>query len=178
MSRIGKSPIEIPKGVKLTQEKDRLKVEGPKGSLIFIIPSGIEHKATEGKLEFTRKDDSDYNRALHGTTRAVVANLVEGVTRGFSKSLQMVGVGYRAEVQGNKMTLQLGFSHPIVLIAPPEIKLDAPGGTKIIVSGIDKHLVGMVADKIRSFRPPEPYKGKGIRYENEWVRKKAGKTAV
>lgn len=144
----------------------------------FALAAGVTVESADGKVQVTRATDSKFDRALHGTTRAIIANMVKGVSEGFSKSLSIIGVGYKAELQGERMALQLGFSHPIVLIPPTGIKLDVQGGVKIIVSGADKSLVGEVAAKIRSFRPPEPYKGKGIRYDGERVRKKAGKTAA
>jgi large subunit ribosomal protein L6 len=178
MSKIGRNPVAIPSGVKVSLDGNRVTTQGPKGTLVYLVPSEIEIKMQEGKVEFSRRNDSNYHRALHGTSRALVANMVRGVWQGYSKELSLVGVGYRAELQGDRLTLQLGFSHPVVFLAPPGIKLDAPAGVKITVSGCDKELVGMVAAKIRSFRPPEPYKGKGIRYTDERVRKKAGKTAA
>ncbi len=142
------------------------------------IPSEIQIEVADGQIEVTRGNDTNYVRALHGTTRSLLANMVKGVTAGYSKEMSLVGVGYRAELQGERLNLQLGYSHPIVFLPPPGIKLEAPGGIRILVSGSDKELVGLIAAKIRSFRPPEPYKGKGIRYTDEHVRKKAGKTAA
>lgn len=178
MSKVGKNPISLPAGIKVTLGGNTISIQGPKGNLSYQIPAEISVKSEDAKIEVTRSNDSKLARSLHGTTRAILANLVKGVTEGFSRELSLVGVGYRAELQGERLTLQLGFSHPIVFIPPPGIKLEAPGGTKILVSGASKGLVGEVAAKIRSFRPPEPYKGKGIRYTDEHVRKKAGKTAA
>jgi large subunit ribosomal protein L6 len=178
MSKVGKNPITLPAGVKVALDKGRISIQGPKGSLTREIPSDIQIKVADGKIEVTRGNDSNYVRALHGTTRSLLANMVQGVTQGYNKEMSLVGVGYRAELLGERLNLQLGYSHPIVFLPPPGIKLEAPGGVKILVSGSDKELVGLVAAKIRSFRPPEPYKGKGIRYTDEHVRKKAGKTAA
>jgi large subunit ribosomal protein L6 len=178
MSKVGKNPISVPSGVKVEFENNLLTVQGPKGTLARKISDEVSFSHDNGRILFTRPDDSKRRKSLHGTTRAVVANMVKGVTEGFARSLSLVGVGYRAELQGSRLTLQLGYSHPVVFIPPLGVKLDAPGGVRIEVSGIDKELVAMVADKIRSFRPPEPYKGKGIRYTDEHVRKKAGKTAA
>ena len=178
MSKVGKNPIAVPSGVKVTLDKNIISIQGPKGTLTRTIPEGIQVKLEDGKIEVTRANDSNFVRSLHGTSRALLANLVKGVTEGYSRELSLVGVGYRAELQGERLTLQLGYSHPIVFVPPAGIKLDAPGGVKILISGLDKELVGLVAAKIRSFRPPEPYKGKGIRYTGEHVRKKAGKTAA
>jgi len=178
MSKVGRNPIALPAGVKVALDKTRVSIQGPKGSLTREIPSEIQIKVADGQIEVTRGNDTNYVRALHGTTRSLLANMVKGVTAGYSKEMSLVGVGYRAEFQGERLNLQLGYSHPIVFIPPPGIKLEAPGGVKILVSGSDKELVGLVAAKIRSFRPPEPYKGKGIRYTDEHVRKKAGKTAA
>ncbi|OGC77282.1 MAG: 50S ribosomal protein L6 [candidate division Zixibacteria bacterium RBG_16_50_21] len=178
MSKIGNNPVAIPASVKVSLEKNKVTIQGPKGTLTHLLPSEIEIKMQDSRIEFSRRNDSNYHKALHGTSRALVANMVKGVSQGYSKELSLVGVGYRAELAGDRLTLQLGFSHPVVFVSPPGIKLDAPGGVKITVTGCDKELVGMVAAKIRSFRPPEPYKGKGIRYTEERVRKKAGKTAA
>ena len=178
MSKVGKNPIAVPSGVKVTLDKNIISIQGPKGTLTRTIPEGIQVKLEDGKIEVTRANDSNFVRSLHGTSRALLANLVKGVTEGYSRELSLVGVGYRAELQGERLTLQLGYSHPIVFVPPAGIKLDAPGGVKILISGLDKELVGLVAAKIRSFRPPEPYKGKGIRYTGEHVRKNAGKTAA
>lgn len=177
MSRIGKLPIEIPSGVEVKIENGVAKVKGPKGELSTAVSEEMIYKQEGNTLTVERPSDSIRHRSLHGLTRTLIANLVEGVTKGFSKNLEIVGVGYKAEKRGNGLLLTLGYSHPIYFVAPKGIQIDVPGPTKITVSGIDKVLVGQVAAKIRSFRKPEPYKGKGIRYEGEQVRRKAGKTA-
>ena len=178
MSKIGRNPILVPSGVEVTLEDDRISVQGSRGNLSLRLPKDIAIKSEDGRIEVTRAGDSKEQRALHGTCRALIANMVKGVTQGYAKELSLIGVGYRAEQQGERLNLQLGYSHQIVFIPPPGIKLEVAGGVKIQVSGCDKELVGLVAAKIRSFRPPEPYKGKGIRYTDEKVRKKAGKTAA
>ncbi|OGC76934.1 MAG: 50S ribosomal protein L6 [candidate division Zixibacteria bacterium RBG_16_40_9] len=178
MSRIGKSPVIIPEGVKVNLDKNRVSVQGPKGSITKNFHSSMKVDLEDSKIVVTRFSDNKFYKALHGMTRALIANMIKGVTAGFSKSLEIVGVGYKAEVVGKNLQLALGFSHPILLSPPEGIKIEAAVGTKITVSGVDKELVGQVAAKIRSLRPPEPYKGKGIRYQNEKVRKKAGKTAA
>jgi large subunit ribosomal protein L6 len=177
MSRVGKQPVPIPPGVKFNRAGDMITVEGPKGKLSQNIHSEITTEIKDGEIIFTRPSDSKYNRALHGLYRALVANMVKGVTKGFTRELEIEGVGYKVEQTGKAFTFALGFSHPISILPPEgvEIKVNAP--TKFVVSGIDKQLVGQVASKIRSFRPPEPYKGKGIRYAGEHIRRKAGKTA-
>lgn len=178
MSRVGKKPISIPSGVKVKIEQNEIRVSGPKGELKKEIHPSLKIQMNENEIVVSRSSDSKFHRSLHGLARALIANMVEGVTNGYRKALEIQGIGYKAELKGEKLNLSLGFSHPI-LFAPPEgIKIDLSGPNRIAVSGIDKELVGMVAAKIRSFRPPEPYKGKGIRYEGEFVRKKAGKAAV
>ncbi|KPL04876.1 MAG: 50S ribosomal protein L6 [candidate division Zixibacteria bacterium SM1_73] len=178
MSRVGKKPISIPSGVKVKIEQNEIRVSGPKGELKKEIHPSLKIQMNENEIVVSRSSDSKFRRSLHGLARALIANMVEGVTNGYRKALEIQGIGYKAELKGEKLNLSLGFSHPI-LFAPPEgIKIDLSGPNRIAVSGIDKELVGMVAAKIRSFRPPEPYKGKGIRYEGEFVRKKAGKAAV
>ncbi len=177
MSRVGKRPIAIPKGVKISHSGDTVTVEGPKGKLsqkmINII--SLEIKGEEAIL--TRPSDSKQNRAYHGLYRALIANMVKGVTQGFVRDLELQGVGYKVEQTGKSVTFALGFSHPISLLPPAGIKIDIQSPIKLSISGIDKQLVGQVAAKIRSLKPPEPYKGKGIRYVGEHVRHKAGKTA-
>jgi large subunit ribosomal protein L6 len=177
MSRVGKQPIPIPAGVKVLRAGGVVTVEGPKGKLSQKIHDEIGMEIKEGHAIFTRPSDSTYNRALHGLYRALVANMVKGVTTGFAKNLEIEGVGYKVEQTGKAFTFSLGFSHPIAILPPDgvEIKVQAPN--KFSVSGINKQLVGQVAAKIRSFRPPEPYKGKGVRYAGEHIRRKAGKTA-
>jgi len=181
MSRIGKQPVEIPSGVTVTLEGRRFSAKGPKGELELHVraPIEVDWGADGGKtLVVTRPDDQKQNRALHGLTRSLVANIVEGVSRGFSKTLEIVGVGYRAQAQGTGLRVSLGFSHPIEFPAPKGISFEVPNQTTIVVRGADKQQVGHTAAVIRAFRPPEPYKGKGVRYKGEHVRRKAGKTAA
>ncbi|TVP74779.1 MAG: 50S ribosomal protein L6 [Gemmatimonadales bacterium] len=177
MSRIGKVPIEIPSGVQTRLEDGTLLVKGPKGELSLKVAEGMEVRLEDGQVIVHRPSDTQKHRALHGLTRSLVANMVEGVTNGFERKLQIVGVGYRAEKKGEGLTLHLGFSHTIDYPAPEGIDLETPTQTEIVVRGADKQLVGQVAAEIRGFRPPEPYKGKGVRYADEQVRRKAGKTA-
>lgn len=177
MSRIGKKPVSIVKDVKIKHDNNLLEVTGPKGTLSVKMDKDISAVVENNELVFTRKDESKKNKALHGLYRALTQNMVTGVTDGFSKKLELVGIGYRAELKGTTLVLMLGYSHPIVFNAPKGIKLELPNQNTIIISGIDKQLVGLVAAKIREFRLPEPYKGKGIKYDTETVRRKAGKTA-
>ena len=176
MSRIGKSPIPVPGGVDVTIAGSSVTVKGPKGTLSRQIPGGIEVSVDEGVLTCTRPNDERFHRAQHGLTRSLVNNMVVGVTDGFKKNLEIVGVGYRAEAQGpNALRLNLGFSHPVNVKAPEGITFEVPVPTQIVVNGIDKEVVGQVAADIRSIRKPEPYKGKGVRYAGERVLRKAGK---
>lgn len=177
MSRIGKKPVSIPSNVTITLSGEQIKVKGPKGELISSLHPAIKvvHEANE--VICTRSDDAPKNRALHGLTRALIQNMVSGVSEGYKKVLDIVGVGYRAEVKGENLFINIGYSHPIYFMPPAEIKISTPTQTQIVVEGIDKQLVGLVAAKIRSFRKPEPYKGKGIKYSDEQIRRKAGKTA-
>ena len=177
MSRIGKMPVELPKGVKVTQIDGTLAVEGPKGSLSLVVHADMKVTVDEGELRVERPSDQKDHRALHGLTRSLIQNMVTGVTDGFSKTLEIVGVGYRADLQGKGVTLNLGYSHTIDYVPAEGVSLECPNQTTIVVSGVDKQKVGQAAAEIRSFRPPEPYKGKGIRYQGEHVRRKAGKTA-
>ena len=178
MSRIGKNPVVILPGVKVNLDKNLVSIQGPKGNISKRIHPDIKVNLEDSKIVVKRAADDKFHKALHGLTRAIIANMVQGVVSGFSKSLDIVGVGYKAELAGKNLQLVLGYSHPI-LFAPPEgIKIEVAGVNRILVSGVDKELVGQVAAKIRSFKPPEPYKGKGIRYTDEKVRKKAGKTAA
>jgi len=177
VSRIGKLPISIPQDVEVNFESGIVRVKGPKGELSVPISAEMIVEKQEGQLLVKRPSDSKKHRSLHGLTRTLLNNLVVGVTQGFSKSLEIVGVGYKVEKKGKGILLTLGYSHPIYFVPPEGISIEVPSPTKIVVSGIDKVLVGQVAAKIRTFRPPEPYKGKGIRYEGEDVRRKAGKTA-
>lgn len=177
MSRIGKAPVVIPQGVNIALEGQKLQVKGPKGELELNIHPEMKVVHEDGELRVERPSDERAHRSLHGLTRSLIANMVEGVTDGYSRTLEIVGVGYRAEKKGQGVTLSLGFSHPIVYDAPKGINIDTPAPTTMVVQGIDKQLVGQVAAELRGFRPPEPYKGKGVRYQGEQVRRKAGKTA-
>ncbi len=175
MSRIGKSPIAVPSGVEVEVRGAHVKVKGPKGTLERTLDERITISVDGGTVTLARPDDERASRALHGLSRALVANMVIGVSEGYRKELQAVGVGYRANLQGKKLELQLGFSHPVYVDAPDGIDFEVPEPTKIVISGIDKELVGQTAADIRRIRPPEPYKGKGLRYVDEHVRRKAGK---
>jgi len=179
MSRIGKMPVEIPKGVEVSLEGLSFSAKGPKGSLSMEVHPEMEVKVEAGVVTVGRPSDQPQHRALHGLTRSLVANMVQGVDQGFSKTLEIVGVGYKAESSTTVSGLRIlvGYSHPIDFPAPEGITLECPNPTTIVVSGPDKQKVGQAAAEIRSFRPPEPYKGKGIRYRGEQVRRKAGKTA-
>lgn len=177
MSRIGKKIIEIPKGVTVTLDGNFIKVKGPKGELQRAIHPQMKVETKDSQIEVKRPNDLKENRALHGLTRALIQNMVLGVNDEYKKELDVVGVGYKVELKGVNLLLNMGFSHPIYFIPPAGIKLEAPTPTHIVVSGIDKQLVGQVAAKIRSLRKPEPYKGKGIKYSNEQILRKAGKTA-
>lgn len=177
MSRVGKKPVVIPDGVKITQEGNFLKIKGPKGELERQIHPNIGIEIVENQVNITRPDDTKQNKSLHGLSRALVQNMVTGVTDTYKKTLDIVGVGYKAELKGKNLLLNIGYSHPIYLIPPEGITLETPTQIQIIVSGIDKQLVGLIAAKIRSFRKPEPYKGKGIKYSDEHIVRKAGKTA-
>ncbi len=176
MSRIGNAPVTVPSGVDVTISGRTITVKGPKGSLSREIPGEIEISQEDGRLTFARPNDERKNRALHGLVRSLVNNMVIGVTDGFTKNLEIVGVGYRAEAQGpNGLRLNLGFSHPVSVSAPEGITFEVPAPTQVVVSGIDKEVVGQVAANIRSIRKPEPYKGKGVRYAGERILRKAGK---
>ena len=177
MSRIGKKIIEIPKGVTVTLDGNIVKVKGPKGELRRAVHPNIKIEMKDAQIEFKRPDDQKENRALHGLSRALVQNMVLGVREEYKKDLDIVGVGYKVEQKGANLLLNIGYSHPIYFMPPAGIKLEAPTPTHIVVLGIDKQLVGQVAAKIRSIRKPEPYKGKGIKYTNEQILRKAGKTA-
>jgi large subunit ribosomal protein L6 len=177
MSRIGNKPIEIPAGVSVSLSPGRVMVNGPLGELSQHVPlrMSIEHK--ENELLVARPTERGEDRALHGLTRSLVANMVEGVTRGFQKVLEIQGVGYRASLRGADLELNVGYSHSVVKKAPPGITFDVPVPNRVVVKGIDKQQVGQIAAEVRAVRPPEPYKGKGIRYEGEYVRRKVGKRA-
>ena len=175
MSRIGRKPISLPAGVEVKVDGNVVTVKGPKGELTQAIPAEISVVLEDGVLRVERSSDAKKHRALHGLSRALLANMVTGVTAGFEKKMEMVGVGYRAQMQGKKLVINIGFSHPVEVEAPAGIEFEVPAPTKITVKGIDKQLVGNTAAHIRAIREPEPYKGKGIKYENEVVRRKAGK---
>jgi large subunit ribosomal protein L6 len=177
MSRIGRQPIPIPESVTVRVEPDRVDVKGPKGELSERIPRDIEVVQEDGQLLVRRPTNRGEHRALHGLTRSLVANMVIGVTDGYAKTLEIQGVGYRAQKRGSDLELALGFSHPVPIKAPDGIEFEVPQPTRIVVRGISKQLVGEVAANIRKQRPPEPYKGKGIRYEGEYVARKVGKRA-
>ncbi len=175
MSRIGKLPVTVPNGVTVTLDGHRIRVKGPKGELERTLPPEVSVKQEDGTLKVERPDDEQRSRAMHGLTRSLVANMVEGVTNGFRKQLDIVGVGYKAEARPYGLQLSLGYSHPIEYRAPEGVKLSAPTPTQVIVEGADKEAVGQVAAEIRKMRPPEPYKGKGVKYAGEQIRRKAGK---
>lgn len=178
MSRIGRSPIVISTTVKVKQEGQHLQVEGPKGRLELQLPSELSLSVTQQSLTVSRNSEDQPVRALHGLYRALIANMVHGVTSGFSKELEIIGVGYRAQLQGKQLSLSVGFSHPVVVPIPEGISVEIPKPVAVIVKGMDKQLVGQFAANLRRIAPPEPYKGKGIRYAGEQVRKKAGKAAT
>src|SRR5262245_9014948 len=178
MSRIGRLPVPVASGVKVDVAGRTVNVKGPKGALSQELPGGIDAEVTDGKIVVKRRDDSKSQRALHGLTRALLNNAVVGVTTGFSKDLEIQGVGYRAQVAGSSVSFTLGYTHPIDFPIPKGIQIAVDKQTRLTVSGIDRQQVGQVAAKIRSLRPPDVYKGKGVRYANEVVRKKAGKTGA
>ena len=178
MSRIGRQPVEIPDGVEVrVDEANQVTVRGPRGELSQTMHPTMRIVTDGGVARVERPDDVGFSRSLHGLTRSLLANMVEGVTKGFEKRLQIVGVGYRAALKGNDVELQVGYSHPVLVPQPDGIEFEVPVPTQVVVRGNDKQQVGEVAATIRKIRKPEPYKGKGIRYENEYVRKKAGKAA-
>jgi large subunit ribosomal protein L6 len=177
LSRIGKKPVVIPAKVSVTLDGNSIKVKGPKGELEQSYNPKIKVELVENQVVVTRSDDYKENRALHGLTRALIQNMVTGVSDGYSKTLDIVGVGYRVEMKDKAMLINIGYSHPIYFIPPDGITISANTPTQVVVAGIDKQLVGQVAAKIRSIRKPEPYKGKGIKYSTETIRRKAGKTA-
>ena len=178
MSRIGRMPVSIPNGVTVAVEGNTVKVKGPKGELAHRLPSGITVEKTDAALNVKRESDETNHKALHGLTRSLIHNMMDGVTKGYRKQLEITGVGYKAEQRPYGLQLALGFSHQIEYKAPAGIKLTTPQPTQIIIDGADKALVGQVAAELRGLRPPEPYKGKGIRYSDEVVRRKAGKTGA
>jgi len=169
MSRVGKNPVAVPKGVEVTLADDRISVKGPLGALSQPLMPGIGIRREGDELLVERKDETSRSNAMSGTTRALLANMVHGVTRGFERKLNLVGVGYRAQAQGDKLNLSLGFSHPVVHPMPKGVRAETPTQTEILIKGIDKQLVGQVAAEVRAYRPPEPYKGKGVRYADETV---------
>lgn len=178
MSRIGRKPVTVASGVTVRMDDRSVRVKGPRGELSATVHQNITVEVKDGSVELKRASEQKKDRALHGLWRALIQNMVVGVSKGFTRKLELVGVGYRAEMKGKTLQLLLGFSHPILFQAPDGVKIETPTQTSIVISGADKEIVGMVAAKIRSFRPPEPYKGKGVKYEGEHVRRKAGKAAA
>ena len=178
MSRVGRKPIPITKGVSVEKANGTVKVKGPKGEMSADINPDISVSISGEEVVLDRPSESRQHKSLHGLYRALILNMIQGVSEGYQKKLEIVGVGYRAELKGKKLLMQLGYSHPVMFSVPPEITVEVPQPTQIVINGIDKQLVGQVAAKIRSMRPVEPYKGKGIKYEGEYVRRKAGKTAA
>jgi len=178
MSRIGKLPITIPEKVKVEVRDHAVTVNGPKGTLTMTAHPAIDVQVKDRQVVCGRPSDEKFHKALHGLTRSLIANMVEGVTKGFERKLELVGVGYRASLLGQNVNMSLGYSHPIIFPVPPGIKIDVKDQTQLTVSGMDKQQVGAVAAKLRSFRPPEPYKGKGVKYAEERIRRKAGKTGA
>ena len=175
MSRIGELPVQIPNGVTVQKTEEKIVVNGPKGTLEFNLQFGVSIEVNDTLVLVKRKNDQKKNMALHGLFRSQIANMVVGVTNGWSKNLELVGVGFRAQGGGDKITLNVGFSHPVEVQAPAGILFEVKDNTKITVSGIDKYLVGQIAANVRKIKPPDVYKGKGIRYEGEYIRRKAGK---
>jgi large subunit ribosomal protein L6 len=177
MSRIGKQPVALPKGVDVSLNGQTLRVKGKNGELSLDVHPEMSVEVEGGEIRVTRPSDASRHKALHGLTRSLVSNMVEGVTDGFTRTLEIVGVGYRAEMKGSTLNMALGFSHPIVFESPEGVTIETPNQTTVVVKGADKQAVGQAAAVIRGFRPPEPYKGKGVRYQGEQIRRKAGKTA-
>src|SRR5438046_2078397 len=177
MSRIGRQPIQVPAGVLVSVDPGRVTVSGPRGELRTVVPQRMKIEQEDGVITVSRPTERGEDRALHGLTRTLVANMVEGVTNGVEKRLEIQGVGYRAALSGTNLELQVGYSHPVRITPRQGIEFEVPAPTQVIVRGIDKQLVGQTAAEIRKVRPPEPYKGKGIRYEGEYVRRKVGKRA-
>ena len=178
MSRIGKQKVEIPSGVTVTVSGSEIQVKGPKGNLSCAIPEGIDAAVEDGSLGFTRADDSKPVRTRHGLARSLAYNMVVGVSEGFTKRLEIEGVGYRAEMKGKVLNLLLGFSHPVEMAIPEGLQVSVDQNTKVSIQGADKQLVGQFAADVRRLRPPEPYKGKGVRYEDEHIRRKVGKAGA
>jgi large subunit ribosomal protein L6 len=177
MSRIGKRPIDLPSGVNVSLSPGRVMVNGPLGELSQQVSARMKIEQENGTITVTRPTERGEDRALHGLTRSLIANMVEGVTKGFEKRLELQGVGYRASLQGTDLRLDVGYSHPVVMKPPQGISFEVPVPTQVVVKGVDKQQVGQTAAEVRRVRPPEPYKGKGIRYEGEYVRRKVGKRA-
>ena len=177
MSRIGKQPIELPASVNVSLSPGRVMVNGPLGELTQDVPARMKIEQADGAITVTRPTERGDDRALHGLTRTLIANMVEGVTKGFEKRLELQGVGYRAAMQGTDLRLDVGYSHPVVIKAPQGITFEVPAQTEVVVKGVNKQQVGQLAAEVRKVRPPEPYKGKGIRYQGEYVRRKVGKRA-
>ncbi|MEW6622257.1 MAG: 50S ribosomal protein L6 [Bacillota bacterium] len=178
MSRIGRKPVQIPSGVDVALDGSKITVKGPKGQLERELHPEISVAIQDNVISVTRPTDQKKHRALHGLTRALINNMVEGVTKGFEKTLELVGVGYRASLQGNKLVLNVGYSHPIEFVPEKGIQVEVPKPTNIVIKGFDKELVGQFAAKVRAVREPEPYKGKGIKYSTEKIRRKAGKAGA
>ena len=178
MSRIGKAPVTIPSGVKVKIEGPQLHIEGPKGKLSIVVPDSLTVNQDQQHLKVERQGEESSDKAMHGLYRALINNMVQGVVSGFSKELEIVGVGYRAQLQGKQLSLSVGFSHPVVMDIPQGITVEVPKPTVVIVRGFDKQLVGQFAANLRRVAPPEPYKGKGIKYAGEMIRRKAGKAAT
>lgn len=178
MSRIGRKPIAVPGGVTVTLDENTITVKGPKGTLSRELHKDMKVRIEENEIVVERPSDHKFHRSLHGTTRSLIANMVTGVTQGFEKSLELVGVGYRANKSGNKLVLNVGYSHPVEIVPENGIEFEMPSQNKIVVRGIDKQLVGETAAKVRAVRKPEPYKGKGIKYENERIYRKEGKAGA
>ncbi|WP_404406767.1 50S ribosomal protein L6 [Jeotgalibacillus malaysiensis] len=176
MSRVGKKPIEVPSDVTLTFDGSHVTAKGPKGELSFTFNSEMKFEQEGSTLTVVRPSDSKEHRTIHGTTRAILNNMIQGVATGFERSLELIGVGYRAQKQGNKLVLNVGYSHPVEITPEEGIEIEVPSNTKVTIKGASKERVGALAANIRDVRPPEPYKGKGIRYEGEYVRRKEGKT--
>lgn len=176
MSRIGNKVVVLPQGVEVKQNGNEVTVKGPKGELTRTFSEDIKMNIEGNEVTFTRPNDSKEMKTIHGTTRAIFHNMVVGVSEGFQKALELIGVGYRAQLQGSKLVLNVGYSHPVEITAPAGVTFEVPSNTQVVVKGISKEAVGEIAANIRGVRPPEPYKGKGIRYEGEYVRQKEGKT--
>lgn len=176
MSRIGKKPVPVPEQVTVKIDGTTITVSGPKGTLTQVFHPDMTIEMQDGQIVVSRPSDKKQHRALHGLTRSLIANMIEGVTKGYQKELVLEGVGYRAAKQGNKLVLSVGYSHPVEILPPDGIEVEVPNNTQIVVKGIDKQLVGQFAAQVRAVREPEPYKGKGIRYKDEHIRRKVGKT--